>query len=140
MAGVSAAMYRDMVFPYYRELMRRFGLVSYGCCEATHPIWDECLSTIPNLRKVSISPWCDEEMMGERLRGTGVTYLRKPHATLLGLDAPLDEAAVLACARKTVAAARGCKLEVIQRDVYHVAGGADAVRRYVALFRQAFGA
>ena len=129
-------MYADLIFPYYRQLMEKFGLVSYGCCEATHPIWDNCLSTLPNLRKVSISPWCDEEAMGERLRGTGITFLRKPPATLLGMDGPLDEQATLDCFRKTARAAKGCKLEIAQRDVYRIGPDPAKVRRYVQLARQ----
>ncbi|MCQ2457921.1 MAG: hypothetical protein MJ142_04200 [Clostridia bacterium] len=137
-AGVSPAMYRDLVFPYYKKVMDCFGLVSYGCCEASHPIWDECLSTVSNLRKVSVSPWCDEEFMGERLRGTGVTFLRKPPATLLGMDTPyLDEDATLACFRKTAKAIRGCKAEIIQRDVYKIGSSAEKVHRYVELARMA---
>ena len=135
-AGVSPAMYRDLVFPYYKKVMDHFGLISYGCCEATHPIWDDCLSTIPHLRKVSISPWCDEEIMGEKLRGTGVTFLRKPPATILGMNTPiLDEAETLACFRKTGRAAKGCKLEIIQRDVYTIGGNPDKVKRFVELAR-----
>ncbi len=136
-SGVSPAMYRDLVFPHYRKVMDHFGLISYGCCEASHPIWDECLSTIPHLRKMSVSPWCNEEMMGERLRDTDVTYLRKPPATLLGMDTPnLDEEAVLACFRKTAAAAKGCKIEIAQRDVYMIGHSPEKVRRYVQLARQ----
>lgn len=136
-SGVSPEMYRDLVFPYYRKVMDHFGLISYGCCEASHPIWEDCLSTVEHLRKVSISPWCDEEFMGERLRGTGVTFLRKPPATLLGMDTPdLDEEATLACFRKTARAARGCKLEIAQRDVYMVGHSAQKVRRFVQLARR----
>lgn len=138
-SGISPQMYADVVFPYYKELMSLFGLVSYGCCEAVHTIWDSCHSTIPNMRKVSISPWCDEEFMGDRLRGTGITYLRKPPATLLGVGSELDEAATLACFTKTAKAAQGCKLEVAQRDVYQLNNTPDKVKRYVQLFRQAMG-
>ncbi len=135
-AGVSPEMYRDLVFPYYKKVMDEFGLVSYGCCEATHPIWDDCLSTLPHLRKVSISPWCDEEVMGEKLRGTGVTFLRKPPATILGMDTPtLDEQATLDCFRKTGKAARDCKIEIIQRDVYTIGSNPEKVRRFVELAR-----
>lgn len=136
-AGISPAMYRDLVFPYYKKIMDLFGLLSYGCCEATHPVWEDCLSRIGHLRKASISPWCDEALMGERLRGTGITYLRKPPATLLGMNTPtLEEDAVLSCFRKTAEAAKGCKLEIAQRDVYTVGGSAEKVRRYVQLARQ----
>lgn len=135
-AGISPAMYRDLVFPSYQKLMNHFGLISYGCCEPVHAIWDHCLSTLPHLRKVSISPWCDEALMGERLRGTGITYLRKPPATLLGMDTPeLDETAVLDCFRKTAEAAKDCKLEIAQRDVYMVGHSAQKVKRYVELAR-----
>lgn len=136
-SGVSPAMYRDLVFPAYADMMKHFGLVSYGCCEASHPIWEDCLSQVPNLRKVSISPWCDEEYMGERLQGTGITFLRKPPATLLGMDtAELDEEAVLDCFRKTGRAAKGCKLEIAQRDVYMIGSSAQKVHRYVELARK----
>ncbi len=138
-SGISPAMYKDMVFPYYRKLMDEFGLVSYGCCEATHPIWDNCLSKLPNLRKVSISPWCDEDMMGDRLRGTRVTYLRKPPATLLGVGAALDESEVIKCFQKTARASAGCKTEIIQRDVYEIHDKPEKVHRYVELIRQTMG-
>jgi len=137
-AGVSPGMYKDLVFPYYQKIMNHFGLVSYGCCEAVHGIWDSCLSTIPHLRKVSVSPWCDEAFMGERLRGTNVTYLRKPPATLLGMPTrELDEKAVTDCFRKTAQASTGCKVELIQRDVYTIGPDPAKVKRYVQLARQA---
>lgn len=139
-SSISPDMYRELVFPYYRQIMERFGLVSYGCCEPVHPIWDSCLSTVKNLRKVSISAWCDEETMGERLRGTGITYLRKPPATIVGMPGALDEEAALACFRKTAKAAKGCKLEIAQREVYQVGGSAEKVHRYIELARIALNA
>ncbi len=135
-SGISPDMYADLVFPYYQEMMSLFGLVSYGCCEASHPIWDNCLSKVPNLRKVSISPWCDEEFMGERLQDTGVTFLRKPPATYLGMNTPiLDEEATMDCFRKTAKAAKGCKIEIAQRDVYMIGYSAEKVKRFVELAR-----
>lgn len=74
--------------------------------------------------------------MGEKLRGTGVTFLRKPPATILGMNTPtLDEAETLACFRKTAKAARDCKIEIIQRDVYTVGSNPDKVKRFVELAR-----
>ena len=56
----------EFVFPYYRDLCEPFGLVYYGCCEPVHDIWEDYVSELPHLRKVSISAWCNEEFMGER--------------------------------------------------------------------------
>ncbi|NLG25539.1 MAG: hypothetical protein GX558_09305 [Clostridiales bacterium] len=135
-AGIGASMYEELVFPAYKKLAAAFGLISYGCCEAVHALWDRCLSTLSNLRKVSISPWCDEEMMGERLRGGPVVYLRKPSPNYLGVGDALDEDGVREHIARTARAARGCRLEVIQRDVYTIGHSTEKVRRYVALIRE----
>lgn len=134
-SGVSPDMYRTFIFPHYQKLMNLAGLVSYGCCEAVHPIWPDALSTVPNIRKLSISPWCDEERMGEALRDRRAVYLRKPSPNLLGVGDRLDEDAVRAHFARTARAAAGCKLEIAVRDVYRV-GAWEKVRRYVELARE----
>ncbi len=133
--GVSPEMYEEFIFPYYRKISDRYGALSYGCCEPVDPIWDRCLSKLANLRRVSISPWCNEEFMGERLAGTAIIYHRKPSAQFIGVGTTLDEEAVRASVRKTMTAAKGCKIEFTQRDVYTVHGDAEKVRRYVAVMR-----
>lgn len=135
-SGVSPQLFHDLVWPCYKKIAARYGLVSYGCCEAVNGIWENCLSELDNLRKVSISPWCDEEYMGEQLRGRRTVYLRKPTPNLIGVGSGLDEDAVIAHFTKTVNAARGCKLEIAQRDVYQISNTPDKVRRYVQLIRQ----
>ena len=136
-SGISPDMYAQLVFPSYEKLMLLAGRVSYGCCEAVHALWQPCLSRISNLGKVSISPWCDEPSMGDVLRGTDIIYLRKPTPNLLGVGKDLPEDEVRAHLMATGTAARGCKLEVSQRDVYRINGPADKVRRYVEIIRQA---
>lgn len=136
MNDVSPGMYREFIIDHYRPMAARFGALSFGCCEAVHKFWDGCIETLPNLRKVSISAWCDETMMGERLRGREIVYLRKPTANLLGVGSQLDEDAVRAHFRHTAEAASGCRLEITQRDVYLIHGGFDKVARYISLARE----
>ncbi len=134
--GISPDMFGELVFPCYQKISSQFGALSYGCCEPVHGIWDEYLSTLPNLRRVSISAWCDEEFMGERLRGRDIVYHRKPPATFLGVGTTLDEDAVRASIRHTVECARGCEVEFTQRDVYTVNNDIPKVRRYVEIIRE----
>ena len=134
--GISPQMYEDLVFPCYRKIAENFGRLSYGCCEPVHPIWERCLSKLPNLGKVSISPWCDEAYMGERLRGTKIIYHRKPSPNFLGVGEHLDEEALRKHIRATVQAARGCRLEVTQRDVYTIHHDVGKARRYVEILRE----
>lgn len=134
--GISADMFEEFIFPYYKQIADCFGLLSYGCCEPVAPLWERCISKFENLRKVSISAWCNEEIMGEYLRGQKVIYHRKPNANYLGVGTVLDEEEIRNSINKTLAAARGCKVEISQRDVYDVNKNPDKVRKYVEIIRQ----
>lgn len=134
--GISPDMYEEFIYPCYKKISEQFGLLSYGCCEPLHPIWDRCISKLKNLRKVSVSPWCDEEFMGERLRGSRVIYHRKPSPNFLGVEPSLDEDALRKHFRATLHAARGCKLEFTQRDVYTLHHNIEKGRRYIEILRE----
>lgn len=115
--GLSPNMYKEFIFPIFKKAAERFGLVYYGCCEPVHEIWESCVSKLANLRKVSISPWCNEEFMGEALRGTNVIYSRKPSPNYLGVGS-FDEEAFTEHIKKTIRAAKGCHAEILFRDIY----------------------
>lgn len=134
--GISPHMYREFIFPYYRKISDQYGLLSYGCCEPVHPIWDDCLSTCKNIRKVSISPWCNEQMMGEKLRGSKVIFQRKPNPNFIGVGNKLDEDAWREHILKTLEAAKGCHLEITQRDIYTLNGNKEKTRRAVQIIRE----
>ena len=134
--GISPQMYEEFIFPCYKKISEQYGLLSYGCCEPVDPIWDNCISKLENLRKVSISPWCNEEVMGERLQGSKVIFHRKPSPNFLGVNPTLDEEAVRAHIRKSLQAARGCKMEITQRDVYTIHNDIAKAKRYVEIIRQ----
>ncbi len=134
--GISPEMYGEFVFPYYQRIAGEYGLLSYGCCEPVHAIWEPYLSKLGNLRKVSISPWCDEEYMGARLRGKRIVYQRKPSPNFLGVGSELDEDEIRKHIIKTLKAAKGCALEFTQRDVYTLNGNPEKARRYIAIIRQ----
>ncbi len=135
MAGASPNMFREFVLPYVAEVSSILGLVYYGCCEPLHAFWPDIHTAIPNIRKVSVSPWCDQRRMGEYLRDTGVVYSRKPSAVYLGVDDSLDEEAWRAHIRETAIAAKGCQLEIIIRDVYKVKD-LENVRRAVEIAQE----
>ena len=103
--GISPEMFEEFIFPCYKKISESFGLISYGCCEPVDPVWDNCISKLANLRKVSISPWCNEEYMGERLRGSKIIFHRKPSPNYLGTGTTLDEEAFRSHIRKSLQAA-----------------------------------
>ena len=134
--GISPEMFEEFIFPCYKKISENFGLLSYGCCEPVDPVWENCISKLENLRKVSISPWCNEEYMGEQLRGSRVIYHRKPSPNYLGTGTALDEEAFRAHIRKSLQAAKGCKMEITQRDVYTINRDIPKAKRYVDIIKE----
>jgi len=133
--GISPTMYGEFLYPFYRELAAEFGLVYYGCCEPVDAIWDDYVSRLPGLRKVSVSAWCDEAVMGERLQDRSVIYSRKPFPNFIGVGRDLDEAAYSSHMAKTLSAAKGCQLEIIFRDIYTLNGDQSKPGRAVQIAR-----
>ncbi len=133
--GLSPAMYEEFIFPIFKKAAERFGMVYYGCCEPVHEIWESCISTLENLRKVSISPWCDEEYMGEALRGSDIIYSRKPSPNFLGVGS-FDEDAFKEYMEKTMIAARGCHAEIIFRDIYTLTDDITKAGKAVRIVRR----
>lgn len=134
--GISPEMFEEFIFPCYKKISESYGLLSYGCCEPVGPIWENCISRLENLRKVSISPWCNEEYMGERLRGSRVIYHRKPSPNYLGTGTVLDEEAFRAHIRKSLKAAKGCEMEITQRDVYTINRDIPKAKKYVDIIKE----
>lgn len=134
--GISPDMYHEFIAPYFSRMAEEFGLLYYGCCEPVDPYWDRDISQYPNLRKVSISPWCKEEMMAERLSGSRIIYSRKPSPNFIGVQAAFDEEAFRQYIRHTAALTRGCHTEYIFRDIYKLNGNIGKLKRAVEIVRE----
>lgn len=134
--AVSPEVYGEFVYPYQDRLVKRYGLLSYGCCERVDALWTDYLSKWTNLRKLSVSPFNNEPQIGEYLRGTNVVYYSKPRAELVTHPGPLDEDALRSYFRGVCEAASGCLFEIAQREVLTLFGDADRGRRYVEIAKE----
>ncbi len=134
--AVAPETYGEFVYPYLDRLVRRFGLLSYGCCERVDALWPDYLSKWPKLRKLSVSPFNNERQIGEYLRGSRVVYYSKPRAEFVTNPGPLDEDAVRGCFREIAESACGCLFEVAQREVGTIFGDFERGRRYVELAKE----
>jgi hypothetical protein len=113
---VSPDMHEEFALHYERKVLSRFGLVYYGCCE---PLFRKMhlMRTIPNLRKVSASPWNDFEKMAEEVGGDYVISL-KPNPEILARDG-WDLAEVRRDLKETLTSIlrHGCSVEMIMKDI-----------------------
>lgn len=111
--AVSPDMFEEFIFPYQLPLLERFGLNCYGCCEPIDARW-RIIKKIPNLRRISVSPWSSVPVMAELLEGRYILSL-KPNPSLLAMDS-FDEGLIRRNLRESMDQARGCCLEVIMKD------------------------
>ena len=115
-SSVSPAMHQAFDLDYAVRFYKRFGLVYYGCCEPLHLKLD-MVKKIPNLRKISMSPWVDVEKGAEQI-GRSFVFSRKPSpAFLAGRSWHPD--AVEEDLRDVVerCAHHGCPVELILKDI-----------------------
>jgi len=113
---VSPAMFKEFEVDYASRICERFGLVYYGCCDPLDGKMAE-VRMIPNVRKVSMSPWVDEERGASEI-GTDYVFSRKPSPALLATNTfhPEQVRADLATTRE-VCEKHGCPLEFILKDI-----------------------
>jgi hypothetical protein len=116
LAAVSPAMFDEFEVEYTSRICARFGLVYYGCCDPLDARMAQ-VRRIPNVRKVSMSPWVNQER-GAAEVGEDFVYSRKPSPAFLAADTfrPEQVRADLVATR-SICEKRGCPLEFILKDI-----------------------
>lgn len=115
-SSVSPAMHKEFEVDYAIKWFSRFGLGYYGCCEPLHTKLD-IVKLIPNVRKISMSPWVNAEKGAEQIGGSYV-FSRKPSPAFLAVDT-FDPQAVEKDIRdvRDICAKYGCPVEFILKDI-----------------------
>jgi hypothetical protein len=117
--GLSPDMYAEFIHPYQRRVGDRYGLINYGCCEPVHHFWPT-LKQFHNLRKVTVSPWCDVASISASA-GKNVVLSRKPHPMKL-CGEHFDPDDFEATIRESLNLTRDNFVEIIFRDTVPLNG------------------
>ena len=94
--------------------LERFGLTYYGCCEPLHDKM-EGMRRIPNLRKLSVSAWCDIDKITREVGGDYVMS-RKPNPAIFE-ESVFDAAEAERQLREFMDAAKDGHVEIIMKDI-----------------------
>ncbi len=119
---VSPAMHEEFALQYEIEVMSRFGLNYYGCCEPLHNKM-HLMAKVPRLRKISISPWCDVAKATAQAQDRYV-FSHKPNPACFAgdrLDLPRAEQEL----RSRLEQSGDMPCEVIMKDISTVRGDAQ---------------
>ncbi|MCK9479624.1 MAG: hypothetical protein M0R40_09050 [Firmicutes bacterium] len=113
-SDVSSQMHWDFSLKHELRWLERFGLNYYGCCEPLHLKMD-ILDKVPNLRKVSASPWAKLEKMRDHAKGKYVLSCKPNPAIFADANWSIEraEADILNILEKS----GGCNIEIIMKDV-----------------------
>jgi len=116
LSTVSPEMFEEFEVAYASRICGRFGLVYYGCCDPLDRKMKQ-VRMIPNVRKVSMSPWVDEDRGAAEI-GPDFVYSRKPNPALLaGGSFDPDRVRQDLLATRDVCRRNGCPLEYILKDI-----------------------
>jgi hypothetical protein len=113
---VSPQMFKEFEVEYASRICARFGLVYYGCCDPLDGKMSE-VRMIPNVRKISMSPWVNEDRGAAQI-GRDFVYSRKPSPAMLAVDT-FDPGRVREnlLATRRVCEKYSCPLEIILKDI-----------------------
>ncbi len=125
-ASVSRDMHDEFDIQYMKRTIGTCGLSYYGCCEPLDRKID-LVAQIPNLRKISVTPWADVNIAAEAI-GKKYVLSAKPNPAALA-SSTLDRDFVRreitgildACKRY------GCACDIVLKDVSSCAGHPENV-------------
>ncbi len=138
-ASVSPKMHQTFELDYAVRWYERFGLVYYGCCEPLDNKLD-IIRKIPNLRKISMSPWVNVEKGAERIAEDFV-FSRKPSPAFLAVDTFNPDAVREDLEETRQACARhGTPLELILKDISTVRYDPQRLWRWADIAMEVVGA
>ncbi len=137
LALVSPEMHKEFSLDYERRLLEPFGLTGYGCCEDLTNKLDDVLS-IPNIRRISVSPFANVERCAERIGGRAIVSWKPQPSHLIG---DFDERLVESYIRKAVDAceANGCVMEIILKDTHSCERRPERFDKWTQICRKIIG-
>lgn len=113
---VSPAMHEEFALKYESRFLSRFGLGSYGCCEPLDKKVDIIRKALPNLRKLSMSPWVDVAR-GAEVIGKDFVFSYKPNPAIIGMinwDIEVCRKQLEDALEKS----QNCVVEVLMKDLH----------------------
>lgn len=127
--STSDEMWAEMDVPYISQYYSRFGLGYYGCCDPLHSRVD-WIRQMPNVRKISMSPWADVQI-GAKNIGQDFVFSRKPNPAIMAMDTFVPDLAVKDFTEVLAATGEnGCPVEFTLKDITTIRSEPDRVRQW----------
>ncbi len=130
--GVSPEMFGEFIWPYQKELAKRFGFLYYGCCEPVESRF-KYIKEAKNLRAISCSPWSNVDKCAEEY-GRNYAIYRKVNPGNIAVH--FCENALRQDIRRSLDALGLLNLAIILKDTHTISNQVDRYRQWVAIARE----
>ena len=129
--SVSPAINAEFEVPYMSKIFSYFGSVYYGCCERLDDRLD-IIDRMPNIRKISCSPWSNREHFAAVLPKKYIMSCKPNPSYLAGT---FDEEVIRADLRRSisVAKANGLGVELLLKDISTVENDPQRLWRWARI-------
>ncbi|MBT5873047.1 MAG: hypothetical protein HOH43_06475 [Candidatus Latescibacteria bacterium] len=132
-AGVSPEMHDEFLLQYQLPILKEFGLVAYGCCEdLTHKI--DMLRQIPNLRRITVSPFADVAKCAEQIGREYVLSYRPSPADMVSYD--FNPERIRKILKQDLGACTKSHVDITLKDVETVQNDPHRIRNWVKIVRE----
>jgi hypothetical protein len=118
LATVSPAMREEFDLQYMRPFMERCAVSYYGCCEPLDN-FISYLKTIPNMRKIGVTPWANARSSAEQIGGDYVMACKPNPANVNLFNAETVRKEISNIVE--LAIANKCPYEFVLKDISTVA-------------------
>ena len=130
--SVSPEMTREFAIDYEKRLLENFGLSAYGCCDNLEKKLPDVLS-IPNIRRISVSPWADVKSMRDQI-GMKAIFSCKPNPSYV--SSGWDEDFMRDYTTKLMQDGKGTAFEIILKDTHTIQNDPSRLRKWTDLCRE----
>ncbi len=113
---VSPQMHWEFALQHDLRWLSRWGLTYYGCCEPLDRKID-ILRRIPNLRKISVSPWCNTRPRGRDRSAATTSSAASPARRFSPRTSGIPSGRGRTSASFLDKAGGGCHVELIMKDI-----------------------
>ncbi|OHB55530.1 MAG: hypothetical protein A2Y12_03725 [Planctomycetes bacterium GWF2_42_9] len=113
-AGVSPEMHWEFALRHEMRWLEKWGATYYGCCEPLD-IKMEILHKIPNLRKISMSPWVNIERAVKQV-GESYVFSYKPNPAIFA-ESSWNPQQIRSDLRAFLDKSTGCHIEIVMKDI-----------------------
>lgn len=133
LTGVSPQHHEEFMLKYQLPILKKFGLVAYGCCEdLTRKI--DMLRQIPNLRRIAVSPFADVAKCAQQIGRDYIISYRPSPADMVSYQ--FDADSVKGKLREDFAALKDTCFDITLKDVETVEGDPQRIKLWVQSVRE----